>query len=128
MTTRTQSALRKLIANTATAPAMRRAAVLRLSRLRAATAPRPVAATARAKPPVLTGKAVYEAVTSFHALARQRAALMRKRRTAGEREILSTLIALMPDAVPQGDDVKPWSDFIGRVDLMLEEVRNIKNL
>lgn len=128
MTARTQTALRKLAADAAAAPAMRRAATLRLSRLRAATAPRPVAATARATPPEPTGKAVYEAVTSFHALARQRAALMRKRRTAGEREILSALIALMPDSVPQGDDVKPWSDFIGRVTLMLEEVRNIKNL
>jgi hypothetical protein len=61
-------------------------------------------------------------------LARQRTALLRKRRTAGEREILATLIALMPATVPQGDDAKPWSDFIERVSLMLEEIRNIKNL
>jgi hypothetical protein len=126
MTTRTQAALRKLIADTTTAPTMRRAATLRLSRLRAATTALPT--TTRATPPVATGKAIFEAVTSFRALARQRTALLRKRRTAGEREILATLIALMPAAVPQGDDAKPWSDFIERVDLMLEEIRNIKNL
>ena len=131
MTTRTQAALRKLIADTTTAPTMRRAATLRLSRLRAATtAPAKPAlpTTTRATPPVATGKAIFEAVTSFRALARQRTALLRKRRTAGEREILATLIALMPATVPQGDDAKPWSDFIERVSLMLEEIRNIKNL
>ena len=70
MTTRTQAALRKLIADTTTAPAMRRAATLRLSRLRAATTP---AATTRAKPTAPTApseKAVFEAVQSFHALSR----------------------------------------------------------
>ena len=123
---KTIAALQRLAADSAAAPTMRRAATLRLGRLRAATTALPT--TTRATPPVATGKAIFEAVTSFRALARQRTALLRKRRTAGEREILATLIALMPATVPQGDDAKPWSDFIERVDLMLEEIRNIKNL
>ena len=128
---KTVAALQRLAADSAAAPKMRRAATLRLSRLRAATtapAKPALTLTTRTTAPVPTAKAVFEAVQGFRALARQRTALLRKRRTAGEREILATLIALMPATVPQGDDAKPWSDFIERVSLMLEEIRNIKNL
>jgi hypothetical protein len=128
MTTRTQAALRKLIADTTTAPTMRRAATLRLSRLRAATT---LAATTRAKPTAPAApseKAVYEAVQSFHALSRQRTALYRRRSTTREQTIFNAMTALMPAAVPTSSDPNEWRDFIAQVGGILEEIKNVRPL
>ena len=128
MTTSTQAALRKLIADTTTAPAMRRAATLRLSRLRAATTP---AATTMAKPTAPTApseKAVFEAVQSFHALSRQRTALYRRRSTAREQTIFNAMTALMPAAVPTSSEPTEWRNFIAQIDGILEEIKNVRPL
>ena len=128
---KTIAALQRLAADSAAAPKMRRAATLRLGRLRAASAPaKPLTVTTRtnAPTPAPSEKAVFEAVESFRALSRQRTALFSKRRTEGERQILATMTALMPQAAPQGSDPKTWADFVGRIDLLLEEIRSIKTL
>ena len=122
MNTRTQAALRKLIADTSTAPTMRRAATLRLSRLRAATT-----RTTIPTPAAPSEKAVYEAVQSFHALSRQRSALYR-RRTAGSFSILNAMTALMPAAVPTSSDPTEWRNFIAQIDGILEEIKNARPL
>jgi len=125
--------LEKIIAASATTPSMRRAATLRLSRLRAATKTAPAIkatpATTRTKAPAPapTADAVFEAVQAFRALSAQRSALMRKRKTAGEREILHTMIALMPPAIPQGSDQTTWRNFVGQIDGLLSEIKTIKN-
>jgi hypothetical protein len=106
---------------------MRRAATLRLGRLRAASRP---AITARAKPVAPAApseKAIFEAVQSFHALSRQRSALFRHR-TAGSFSILNTLTALMPAAVPTSSDPTEWRNFIAQVDGLLSEIKTIKHL
>ena len=128
---KTIAALQRLAADSAAAPKMRRAATLRLGRLRAASAlAKPLTITTRtnAPTPAPNEKAVFEAVQSFRALSRQRTALFSKRRTEGERQILATMTALMPPAVPQGSDPKAWSDFIERIDLILSEIKTIKHL
>jgi hypothetical protein len=129
---KTIAALQRLASDSAAAPKMRRAATLRLGRLRAASATaKPLSITTRtnAPKPAPNEKAIFEAVQSFRALSRQRSVLFNKRRrTEGEREILATMTALMPGAVPQGSDPKAWSDFVGRIDLLLEEIRSIKTL
>ena len=129
MTTKTQTALRKLIADASEPAAMRRAATLRLSRLRAATTP---AATTRAAKPTAPAapseKAVYEAVQSFHALSRQRTALYRRRSTAREQTIFNAMTALMPAAVPTSSDPTEWRNFIAQIDGILEEIKNVRPL
>ena len=128
MNAKTQNALRKLIADSTTAPIMRRAATLRLSRLRAATTP---AATTRAKPTAPAApseKAVFEAVTSFHALSRQRTALFRRRSTAREQTIFNAMTALMPAAVPTSNDPQPWIIFVQQIDGLLAEIKNVRPL
>ena len=128
MTTKTQSALRKLAADASEPAAMRRAATLRLSRLRAAITP---AATTRAKPTAPAApseKAVFEAVQSFHALSRQRTALYRRRSTAREQTIFNAMTALMPAAVPTSSDPTEWRNFIAQIDGILEEIKNVRPL
>jgi len=129
MTTKTQTALRKLAADASEPATMRRAATLRLSRLRAATTP---AATTRAAKPTApttpSEKAVFEAVQSFHALSRQRTALYRRRPTAGSFSILNTMTALMPAAVPTSSDPTEWRNFIAQIDGILEEIKNVRPL
>jgi len=128
--------LEKIIAASATSPSMRRAASLRLSRLRAAskakTAPptRSAPATTRTKAPAPapTADAVFEAVQAFRALSAQRSALIGKRKTAGEREILHTMIALMPASVPEGSDPTTWRNFVGQIDALLSEIKTIKTV
>jgi hypothetical protein len=128
MTTKTQTALRKLIADASTAPTMRRAATLRLSRLRAATNPAAITRAAKPTAPAAPSeKSVYEAVQSFYALSRQRTALYRHR-TAGSFSILNTLTALMPAAVPTSTDPTEWRNFIAQVDGVLEEIKNVRPL
>jgi hypothetical protein len=122
MTTKTQTALRKLIADTSTAPTMRRAATLRLSRLRAATT-----RTTIPTPAAPSEKAIFEAVQSFHALSRQRTALYRHR-TAGSFSILNAMTALMPAAVPTSSDPTEWRNFIAQIDGILEEIKNVRPL
>jgi hypothetical protein len=105
---------------------LRRMAALRLSRLRAAGRPATRTKAAPAKPaplPVPTEKAKFEAVQSFLALSRHRSALHRKRRTPAETEIYFSMAALMPAAVPVGDDAKAWTDFIARIDGTLSEIK-----
>jgi hypothetical protein len=122
----------RILADASKPEKIRRNAALRLSRLRAASAPaKPLSITTRtnAPTPAPNEKAIFEAVQSFRALSRQRSVLFNKRRrTEGEREILATMTALMPSAVPQGSDPKTWADFVGRIDLLLEEIRSIKTL
>lgn len=128
---RTMYCLERLVADSTKPEAMRRAATLRLGRLRAASrSAKPLTITPAKKPPTPapTEKAIFEAVQSFRALSRQRTALFKKRRTEGERQILATMTALMPGAIPQGSDPKTWADFVGRIDLLLEEIRSIKIL
>jgi hypothetical protein len=126
--------LEKIIAASATTPSMRRAATLRLSRLRAATKPAPAIkaapATTRTKAPAPapTADAVFEAVQAFRALSAQRSALMRKRKSNGEREILHTMIALMPATIPQGSDPTAWRNFVGQIDGLLSEIKSIKTV
>ena len=125
---KTVAALQRLAADSAAAPKMRRAATLRLSRLRAATTP---AATTRAAKPTAPAapseKSVYEAVQSFHALSRQRSALFRHR-TAGSFSILNAMTALMPAAVPSSSDPTEWRNFIAQIDGILEEIKNVRPL
>lgn len=126
-TARTIAALERLVADSTAAPKMRRAATLRLGRLRAAS--RPAITTRTTAPaPAPSEKAIFEAVQSFHALSRQRSALFRKRRSGAEQSIFAALNLLMPAAAPTNDDPKAWSDFIGRIDLLLEEIRSAKPL
>jgi hypothetical protein len=124
--------LEKIIAASATTPSMRRAATLRLSRLRAASKPAPAIkaapATTRTKAaPAPTADAVFEAVQAYRALSAQRSALINKRKTAGEREILHTMIALMPPTVPEGSDPTQWRNFVSQIDGLLTQIKSIKN-
>jgi hypothetical protein len=120
---RTIAVLEKCVADSTRPAALRRAATLRLSRLRsAATATR---TTAPAPEPAPSEQAKFEAVQSFRALAAQRSALMRKRRSRGEQEIFAHMIALMPGAVPSAEDQKGWSDFVARIDATLSEIKSV---
>ena len=126
---KTVAALQRLAADSAAAPKMRRAATLRLSRLRAATTP---AATTRAAKPTAPAapseKAVYEAVQSFHALSRQRTALSRKHRTPAMQDAFLAISALLPAAVPTSNDLQPWINFVQQIDGLLAEIKNVPNL
>lgn len=124
----------KTLSEDATKPeTMRRAASLRLSRLRAAT-PAPAKPALKlttrtpAPAPAPTPKACIEAYESFLALNRQRRALFAKRRTGAEQEIFRAMIALMPAAAPTNDDPTAWRNFIAQVDGLLAEIRSIKTL
>ena len=129
MTTKTQTALRKLIADASTPAAIRRAATLRLSRLRAATTPAAITRAAKPTAPAAPSeKAVYEAVQSFHALSRQRTALYRRRSTTREQTIFNAMTALMPAAVPTSSDPTEWRNFIAQIDGILEEIKNVRPL
>jgi hypothetical protein len=127
MTARTVAALRRLVADSTAAPQMRRAATLRLSRLRAATSP---TITTRTTPPVPAPSeaAKFEAYQSFIALSQQRTALFKKRRTPAEGEIMRAMVALMPAASPQGNDPKAWSNFIAQIDGLLSEIKSTRTL
>jgi len=113
----------------ATAPEkIKRNATLRLSRLRAA-AKRPTTSTGAAAPaPAPTDDQIFQAVQAYRSLASQRSTLLRKRKTASEREILHTMIALMPPAVPPGNDVTEWRNFVAQIDGILSEIKSIKTL
>ena len=123
---RTIIALERLVADSTAAPKMRRAATLRLGRLRAAS--RPATTTRTTAPAAPTEQAKFEAVQSFHALSRQRTALHRKRRTTGEQEAYTAMAALMPAAMPQDGDPKAWTDFVAQIDGLLSEIKSIKHL
>jgi hypothetical protein len=113
----------------ATAPEkIKRNATLRLSRLRAA-AKRPTTSTRAAAPaPVPTDDQIFQAVQAFRSLASQRSTLIRKRKSDAEREILHTMIALMPATIPQGSDPTAWKNFVAQIDGTLTEIRSIKTL
>ena len=134
MTTKTQSALRKLAADASEPAAMRRAATLRLSRLRAAATPAATTSaitTRAAKPtaPAATSeKAIHEAVTTFHALSRQRSALGGKHRTPAMQDAFLAISALLPPAVPTSNDPQPWINFVQQIDGLLTEIKNVPNL
>ena len=115
----------------ASQPAMvRRAAALRLARLRAATttASKGLTITTRATPPAPSEVAKFEAVQGFHALSRHRTALYHKRRTPIEHHMVLALAALMPASVPTSDDPQTWNDFIAKIDGTLSEIKSIKPL
>ena len=129
----TIAALQRAITDSTRPEKIRRACALRLSRLRAATTasakrPAPTTRTTPAAPTAPSAQACFEAVQSFRALSRQRTALFSKRRSEGERQILATMTMLMPAAAPTNDDPKEWAAFIDRIDLLLSEIKNIKNL
>lgn len=123
------AALERAIADSATAPKIRRSCTLRLARLRAASVKRPAITTrTKAATPAPTTAAKFEAVQSFNALAAQRTALFRnRRRTRGEQDIFNSMVALMPAAVPTNDDTTAWSNFIAQVDGLLSEIKSIKH-
>jgi hypothetical protein len=136
----TIAALEKAVVDFSRPEKIRRSCALRLARLRAAGRPatglrptpgtttttrtKPAPAAKPATPPVPTERARYEAVQSFLALSRSRTALHRKRRTPAETEIYFSMTALMPAAVPVGDDAKSWTDFIARISGILEEIKS----
>ena len=124
---KTVAALQRLAADSAAAPKMRRAATLRLGRLRAASRP---AITTRTTPtaPAPSEEAKFEAAQSFNALARQRTALFRNRhRTRGEQEAFNAMVFLMPATMPPDNDPTAWRNFVAVIDGLLSEIKNIKN-
>jgi hypothetical protein len=123
---RTIIALERLVADSTAAPKMRRAATLRLGRLRAASRP---AITTRTTPtaPAPSEEAKFEAAQSFNALARQRTALFRNRhRTRGEQEAFNAMVFLMPATMPPDNDPTAWRNFVAVIDGLLSEIKNIK--
>jgi hypothetical protein len=128
----TLARLKALADDSTKTPAMRRAATLRLARLRAASAPAKPALTlttkATAPAPAPTPKACIEAYESFIALSRQRRALFNKRRTPAEHEMFRCMIALMPTTTPTNNDPTEWRNFIAQVDGVLSEIKAAKNL
>jgi hypothetical protein len=106
---------------------VRRSAALRLARFRAAEKRPAVATRAAAPAPMPSKDQIFEAVEAFRSLGRQRSSLINKRKTAGEREILHTMIALMPPTVPEGSDPTQWRNFVGQIDGLLSEIKTIKN-
>jgi len=121
----TIAALERCVSDSTRPEKLRRSAALRLSRLRAAVK-RP-AITTRA-PAAPTEDAKFEAYQSFVALSAQRSALHRKRRSAAEQTIFTTMAALMPAAAPTNSDPKAWTDFVAQVDGLLAELKGIKFL
>lgn len=123
---RTIIALERLVADSTAAPKMRRAATLRLSRLRAATKPAaPVPRPAPDQESLLRGKLL--ARDAFLALAAQRRALIKRtNRTPAEDLILDTLLAEMPGTVPDGTaDAAAWCDFVGAVSRTLAAIKSL---
>ena len=127
MNARTIIALERLVADSTKPAVMRRAATLRLGRLRAASRPA-ITTRTNAPTPAPTEAAKFEAVQSFHALSRQRSALHRKRRTPGEREIFQAMIALMPNSAPEDNDPTAWQNFVAQIDGLLSEIKAVKSL
>ena len=124
---RTIECLQRVVADSTKPATMRRAATLRLSRLRAAT--RPTITTRTSTPvPAPTEQAKFEAYQSFIALSQQRRALLRKRRSPAEQEIFQSMIALMPSAAPADNDAKAWNNFVAQIDGLLSEIKNIRTL
>jgi hypothetical protein len=121
----------RIVADATKPASLRRSATLRLARLKAAARP---PATTRTPPPaapakpIPTAQARFEAVQSFHDLSRHRTALHRKRRTPAEQNIYASMICLMPATAPTTDDPASWSDFIGRISGILEEIKTTKPL
>jgi hypothetical protein len=127
----TIAALQRAITDSTRPEKIRRACALRLSRLRAATTasakrPAPTTRTTPAAPTAPSAQACFEAHQSFTALAAQRSALHRKRRSPGEQEIFKAMLALMPAAAPTNDDPKAWTNFVAQIDGLLSEIKNIK--
>lgn len=121
----TIAALERAIADSATAPKIRRSCTLRLGRLRAATAKRP-AITTRTKTAAPSAQACFEAHQAFVALAQQRRALFNKRRSAAEQNIFATMAALMPAAAPTDSEPKAWTDFVAQISGLLEEIKALR--
>ena len=119
----------RILADASKPEKIRRNAVLRLGRLRAAEKRAPITTrTTPAPAPAPTDDQIFEAVQAFRALSGQRSALMRKRKTTGEREILHCMIALMPATIPQGSEPTAWKNFVGQVDGLLSEIKTIKTV
>jgi len=123
---RTIAVLEKCVADSTRPAALRRAATLRLSRLRAAT--NATRTTSPAPEPAPSEQAKFEAVQAFLALSRQRTALHRKRCTAGEYEIKAAMTALMPASAPQDNNPTAWRNFVAQVDGLLFEIKTTKPL
>jgi hypothetical protein len=126
---RTISCLQRLAADASEPAPMRRAAALRLSRLRAATTPAAITRAAKPTAPAApSAKAIFEAVQSFHALSRQRTALSRKHRTPAMQDAFLAINALLPAAVPTSNDPQPWINFVQQIDGLLAEIKNVQPL
>jgi hypothetical protein len=123
---RTIAVLEKCVADSTRPAALRRAATLRLSRLRSAA--KPAAILARTTAPAPSEAAKFEAYQSFIALAAQRKALFGKRRTRGEQEAFAAILALMPASAPQENDPTTWRNFVAQIDGLLSEIKSIKHL
>ena len=116
---RTMSCLNKLIANSATPANLRRAAVLRLSRMKAAVNPAPDLQS-------LT-RGVALARETFLTMHAQRTALLRKtRRTPAENIILNTMLDKMPDNLPAPNaDNRAWCGFVEQVSNTLQAIKDL---
>lgn len=116
---RTISCLNKLVANSATPANVRRAAVLRLARMKSAINPAPDLQS-------LT-RGVALARETFLTMHAQRNALLRKtRRTPAENIILNTMLEEMPDSLPAPNaDNRAWCGFVEQVTNALQAIKDL---
>lgn len=111
--------LERYVADSTKPETFRRAASLRLARMKTATRPAPDHES------LLRGKLL--ARDTFLTLHAQRRALVRKPcRTAAEDRILGTLLTTMPDTMPDGAaDNGAWCNFVGAVSRTLGAIKSL---
>lgn len=116
---RTIACLERIIADSAKPDKIRRAAVLRLSRMKSATNPAPDLQS-------LT-RGVALARETFLTMHAQRTALLRKtRRTPAENIILNTMLEEMPDSLPAPNaDNRAWCGFVEQVTNALQAIKDL---
>jgi hypothetical protein len=116
---RTIACLNKLIANSAAPANLRRAAVLRLARLKSAISPAPDLQS-------LT-RGVALARETFLTMHAQRGALIRKpRRSYAENLILNVMLEEMPDSLPAPNaDNRAWCGFVEQVSNTLQAIKDL---
>lgn len=115
---RTISHLQRLISDSAKPDKIRRAAVLRLGRIKAAMNPTPNIQS------IQRGKKL--AHDTFCTLWAQRGALIRKRRTAAENIILNVLLEELPDREPlPSAPASEWCAFISGITRTLSIIKDL---
>ena len=117
---RTISHLQRIISDSAKPDKIRRAAVLRLGRMKAVTNPAPNVQS------IQRGKKL--AHDTFCTLWAQRGALIRKRRTAADNIILNVLLEELPDREPlPSAPASEWCAFISAVTRTLTTLKDLPN-